>query len=137
MGGVASFLITMRPHRPVFKPGHFACFNRGLERFQGIAEYPFGSTVQRFESELARCALLSLSSTNLLRPGRFLFVSFLDLLGKFFEVFALVCVKADRENDPGFPVVFNDLGRHGSFRLGAWRRRRRWRRRRWWWRRGR
>jgi hypothetical protein len=40
MGGVASFLITMRPHLAVLEPGHFAGFSRWVERFQGVADFP-------------------------------------------------------------------------------------------------
>jgi hypothetical protein len=39
MGGVASFLIIMRPQPGALKPGHFASLNRGLESFQGIADF--------------------------------------------------------------------------------------------------
>jgi hypothetical protein len=30
----------MRPHLAVLEPGHFSGFNRGLENFHGIADFP-------------------------------------------------------------------------------------------------
>jgi hypothetical protein len=39
MGGVASFLITMRSQSAVLESSHFAGFNPGPESFRGIADF--------------------------------------------------------------------------------------------------
>jgi hypothetical protein len=64
IGGVASFLITMRPRLAVLEPGHFAGFNPGPESFRGIADFlnPIGYL-------LALC--LVHSASRLKRTGLF------------------------------------------------------------------
>jgi hypothetical protein len=54
MGGVASFLITMRPRPTLPEPGHFAGLNRGLEASVKSPRWPF-SLSAAVGSNLTEC----------------------------------------------------------------------------------